>query len=264
MPHTDTRMADVHKIVQPPPNRHVSVLMDPLQPTPVHASLARYEKPAKDHASLKFPAFASERTPSVPSGLSSVAQPPHISYVQQYQPLALLSNPICYQHYQMQQKPVQMRTTSLPVVSNPLVHPLPEHTHQRYLLSSLPDMRLTGPLEADGVRCVLASAGAGANTGAGLATQATTSSPPSMASSVLALVPMHSQAGDAHVCTLPEAQAKPGAEGGARNQLPFMQELNSLRSGAMATSRVYDMFEWDDDVKRRKCAYRCIGRSPRE
>lgn len=257
---------DVHKVVQPAPNRHVSVLMDPLQPSPAtHAALLKDDKRESELKNVPLvlsatPAASgsssSERTPGTQSATTNTP------FVQQYQPLALQANPVFYQHYQMRQEPVQMRTVSLPVVTNPLTPSVSEHAPQRYSLTSIPDHRATNAQEPDSLRYTLATNAANAANAANASTAAMSShAPPALTSSRTSgakLPPVHTQAaGSVTERPLPEVLAKVNADGSmARNQLPSMQELNnSLRGGPIAPGRVYDIMSHDlDNSKRRKCS----------
>lgn len=270
---------EAQKMMQPAPSRHVSVLMDPLQPSPGHGIIGLLGKDDKGKDKEAVPKNTPVVSVAPERASSSTSQTSQTPYVQQYQPLALQANPLYYQHYQMRQEPAQMRTASLPVVSNPLTHKLAEHAHQRYSLANIPDHRSSNPQEADALRYLVAAnsanaaaaaaaAAANVNTNSG---QILTSNPVSAAPANLPSMqppltlhpeqsaqPAQGQGIQAtHAILEGPVLAKPNSEQGqGRNQLPSMQELNkSLRGGPLGTGRVYDLLPnhgEPEDVKRRK------------
>lgn len=258
---------EAHKVMQPAPNRHVSVLMDPLQPSPAaHKDDKREREREKDKdrdrdaSDLKTMPLILSATSAISGSTSSEripgAQPPttHTPFVQQYQPLALQANPVFYQHYQMRQEPVQMRTVSLPVVRNALTPVAAEHAPQRYSLTSIPDHRTFNAQEADSLRYTMAANASSTSTIGNHTAPTLTSNPVGGAK----LPPVHVQASTgASERPIPEVLAKANTDSGtARNQLPSMQELNnSLRNGPVAPGRVYDIVSHENEnAKRRKCS----------
>lgn len=269
------------KVLQPAPNRHVSVLMDPLQPSPAHV-LVKEEKPKDRDASLKPP--VAERTPSI---VSHSGQTP---YVQQYQPLALQANPLYYQHY-------QMRTASLPVVSNLLPPKFEAHAHQRYSLTNIPDHRSINS-EPDSMRHMIVSnsssapqtqsqaltsnpsiaatlqlpevnvQGQGSNqqttsgaNGTGSAVNASGADGVSGSADPVGNAGLNAASGSVGSATTVSGilqngpiLAKPISELSSRNQLPSMEELNKSLRVPSSSSRLYDMITShdDDNAKRRK------------
>lgn len=240
------------KVLQPAPNRHVSVLMDPLQPSPAHA-LVKEEKLKERDSSLKLPTV--DRIPSIASHSSQTP------YVQQYQPLALQANPLYYQHY-------QMRTASLPVVSNLLPPKFEAHAHQRYSLTSISDHKTINS-EPDSMRYIIASNASGApQTQAQTLTSNPTAATPlqlpeanvlAQASNQLVVSGASSTSGAeaaGNAATLQDSSilAKPVSELAARHQLPSMEELNKSLRVPGSTGRLYDMIPShdDDNAKRRK------------
>lgn len=251
------------RVVQPAPYRHVSVLMDPLQPSPAHV-LVKEEKPKERDSSLKLPTV--DRIPSVASHSSQTP------FVQQYQPLALQANPLYYQHY-------QMRTASLPVVSNLLPPKFEAHAHQRYSLTNIPDHKNLSS-DPDSIRQIIASNSSGVpQTQAQTLTSNPTAATPLQLPEINVLSLAHNQleaessatssgSTDAVGATcaaavagnvagiLPDNStlAKTVSELPPRNQLPSMEELHKSLRVSGGSGRLYDMIRAEDDdyTKRRK------------
>lgn len=272
--------------VHAPTGRHVSVLMDPLQSSPAFTKDEKLKERERERDREQAPkSLASER-------MSSSANLSGQTFVQQYQPLALQANPLYYQHYQIRSEPTQLRTASLPVVSNLLTPKLADHGHQRYSLTNIPDHRAIGA-DSESMRLLIA-ANTGAVAGPVLSTHSVVSSHPSQtltsnptAGTTFPHVDPHAQAhtqtGLLHnqnvtqlhptphpqlgtssrvhspsLVALPamtDGNTLPKHEGVARNQLPSMEELNkSIRSsvGSGRASEAISTYQPEDSVKRRK------------
>lgn len=228
---------DASKIAQPVPNCQASALVDPLQPLPIHVT----GKEEKKESGLKTPSAPASGGLSSECSASTQPQPSQTPYVQQYQPMALQANPLYYQHYQMRQEP-QLRTASLPVVSNPLTQKLTEHAHQRYSLTNIYEHR---PVNSEPK--VQSAIGAVHTKLTSNPLDTTRSQMSSIASSTETQIGLIGLAQN-HDVPVPILE-------GTRNQLPSMEELNkSLRSGTLGPGRVYDLLphEAEESVKRRK------------
>lgn len=89
---------EIHRQKGPPPNRHVSVFMDPLQTIPSRTPTTKPTSLGPD---------GKEKHPS-----DGATQP----YVQQYQPLAMHQPPVHALYQYIRHEPLQQRTVSLPII----------------------------------------------------------------------------------------------------------------------------------------------------
>lgn len=208
-----------------PPNRHVSIFVDPLQPTPGRGSIVSSKRAP---SGSKVLADDNPLTP-VPSNSSSEKEqekPVTPVYVQQYKPIA--PNHVYYQH--MMHEPAHLRTASLPVIVKPLPQSMKASIPQRHSLTDINHPAVQSPLDAEQTRKVSPSRGT--------ATGQVTSQPAAP-----------------HLEPSFVPKSEDGSSSLVRKQLPSMQELNqSIRSGS-PVGRIFGYHEYENDdekAKRRK------------